>query len=96
MAKAKNESIKLEKKKISKFLSPKVKISCDHLEHPLKKLLLMFQHIKTMTKKISNFNWKVQALGDHAIQFYLPQKMDPAMIGEIKYFNDFIFSKQLK
>ena len=56
----------------------------------------MFQHIKTMTKKISNFNWKVQALGDHAIQFYLPQKMDPAMIGEIKYFNDFIFSLKLK
>ena len=56
----------------------------------------MFQHIKTMTKKISNFNWKVQALGDHAIQFYLPQKMDPAMIGEIKYFHDFIFSQQLK
>ena len=73
-----------------------MKISYDHLQHPLKKLLLMFQYFKTMTKIFTNFNWKVQALGDHAIQFYLPQKMDPAMIGEIKYFNDFIFSLKLK
>jgi len=49
-----------------------------------------------MTKIFSNINWKVQALGDHAIQFYLPQKMDAKIISEIKCFNDFIFSQQLK
>ena len=49
-----------------------------------------------MTKIFTNFNWKVQALGDHAIQFYLPEKMDPAMTSEIKCFHDFIFSQQLK
>ena len=49
-----------------------------------------------MTKIFSNFNWKAQALGDHAIQFYVPEKMDPAMISEIKCFHDFIFSLQLK
>lgn len=49
-----------------------------------------------MTKIFSNINWKVQALGDHAIQFYLPQKMDATIISEIKCFNDFIFSQQLK
>jgi inhibitor of KinA len=49
-----------------------------------------------MTKIFSNINWKVQALGDHAIQFYLPAKMDATIINEIKYFNDFIFSLQLK
>ena len=56
----------------------------------------MIHYFKIMTKIFSNFNWKVQALGDHAIQFYLPEKMDPAIISEIKCFNDFIFSKQLK
>ena len=56
----------------------------------------MIQYFKTMTKIFTNFNWKVQALGDHAIQFYLPEKMDPAMISEIKCFDDFIFSQQLK
>jgi inhibitor of KinA len=49
-----------------------------------------------MTKIFSNFNWNVQTLGDHAIQFYLPPIMDPRVIGEIKNFNDFIFSLQLK
>ena len=49
-----------------------------------------------MTKIFSNFNWKAQALGDHAIQFYVPEKMDQAMISEIKCFHDFIFSLQLK
>jgi KipI family sensor histidine kinase inhibitor len=49
-----------------------------------------------MTEIVSNFNWKAQALGDHAIQFYVPEKMDPAMISEIKCFHDFIFSQQLK
>ncbi len=56
----------------------------------------MIHYFKIMTKIFSNFNWKVQALGDHAIQFYLPEKMDPAIISEIKCFNDFIFSQQLK
>ena len=49
-----------------------------------------------MTKLFSNFNWKVQALGDHAIQFYLPAKMDPAIIIEIKNFNDFIVAAAAK
>jgi len=49
-----------------------------------------------MTKIFSNFNWKAQALGDHAIQFYVPEKMDPTMISEIKCFHDFISSLQLK
>lgn len=48
-----------------------------------------------MSKLFSNFNWKVQALGDHAIQFYLPAKMDTTAIEEIKNFNDFILSQQL-
>ena len=56
----------------------------------------MIQYFKTMTKIFTNFNWKVQALGDHAIQLYLPEKMDSAMISEIKCFHDFIFSLQLK
>jgi inhibitor of KinA len=49
-----------------------------------------------MTEIVSNFNWKVQALGDHAIQFYLPEKMDATLISEIKCFHNFIFSQQLK
>jgi inhibitor of KinA len=49
-----------------------------------------------MTKIFTNFNWKVQALGDHAIQFYLPEKMDPAMTSEIKNFNDFIVAEEVK
>ena len=56
----------------------------------------MIHYFKIMTKIFSNINWKVQALGDHAIQFYLPQKMDATIISEIKCFNDFIFSQQLK
>jgi inhibitor of KinA len=48
-----------------------------------------------MTKIFINIKWKVQALGDHAIQFYLPAKMDTTAIGEIKNFNDFIVSQQL-
>jgi inhibitor of KinA len=48
-----------------------------------------------MNKIFSNFNWKVQALGDHAIQFYLPVKMDDMIISEIKCFNDFIVSQKL-
>jgi inhibitor of KinA len=56
----------------------------------------MIHYFKIMTKIFSNINWKVQALGDHAIQFYLPQKMDAKIISEIKCFNDFIFSQQLK
>jgi len=48
-----------------------------------------------MTKIFSNFNWKVKALGDHAIQFYLPAKIDTTAIEEIKNFNDFIVSQQL-
>lgn len=55
----------------------------------------MIHHLKIMTKIFSNFNWKVQALGDHAIQFYLPAKMDTTVIGEIKSFSDFIFSQHL-
>jgi inhibitor of KinA len=49
-----------------------------------------------MTKIFSKFNWKAQALGDHAIQFYLPPIMDPRVIGEIKNFNDFIFVEEVK
>jgi len=49
-----------------------------------------------MSKLFSNFNWKVQALGDHAIQFYLPAMMDPRVIGEIKNFNDFIVAEEAK
>ena len=56
----------------------------------------MIHYFKIMTKIFSNFNWKAQALGDHAIQFYVPEKMDQAMICEIKCFHDFIFSLQLK
>ena len=56
----------------------------------------MIHYFIIMTKIFSNINWKVQALGDHAIQFYVPEKMDPAMISEIKCFHDFIFSQQLK
>lgn len=56
----------------------------------------MIHYLKIMTNIFSNFNWKVQALGDHAIQFYLPAKMDTTVIGEIKKFNDFIISQQLK
>lgn len=56
----------------------------------------MIHYFKIMTKIFSNINWKVQALGDHAIQFYLPQKMDATIISEIKCFNDFIFSQQMK
>ena len=56
----------------------------------------MIHYFKIMTKIFSNFNWKAQALGDHAIQFYVPEKMDQAMISEIKCFHDFIFSLQLK
>jgi len=48
-----------------------------------------------MTKIFSNINWKVQALGDHAIQFYLTPMMDPTIIGEINNFNDFILSQKL-
>jgi KipI family sensor histidine kinase inhibitor len=56
----------------------------------------MIHYFKIMTKIFSNFNWKAQALGDHAIQFYVPEKMDPAMISEIKCFHDFIFLQKLK
>ena len=56
----------------------------------------MIHYFKIMSKLFSNFNWKVQALGDHAIQFYLPAKMDDMIIGEIKNFSDFIFSQQMK
>jgi inhibitor of KinA len=49
-----------------------------------------------MTKIFSKFNWKAQALGDHAIQFYLPPIMDPRVIGEIKNFNDFIVVEKIK
>jgi inhibitor of KinA len=49
-----------------------------------------------MTKIFSKFNWKAQALGDHAIQFYLPPIMDPRVIGEIKNFNDFIVLEEVK
>jgi len=49
-----------------------------------------------MTKIFSNINWKAQALGDHAIQFYLHSIMDPRVIGEIKSFNNFILSQKLK
>jgi len=56
----------------------------------------MIHYFKIMSKPFTNFNWKAQALGDHAIQFYVPEKMDPAMISEIKCFHDFIFSQQLK
>lgn len=48
-----------------------------------------------MSKLFSNFNWKVQALGDHAIQFYLTPMMDPTIIGEINNFNHFILSQKL-
>ena len=56
----------------------------------------MIHYFKIMTKIFSNFNWKAQALGDHAIQFYLPEKMDSAMISEIKCFHDYIFLRQLE
>ena len=49
-----------------------------------------------MTEIVSNFNWKVQVLGDHAIQFYLPPIMDSRVIGEIKDFNDFIVVEEVK
>ena len=56
----------------------------------------MIHYFKIMSKLFSNFNWKVQALGDHAIQFYLPAKMDDMIIGEIKNFNDFIVAAAAK
>ena len=56
----------------------------------------MIHYFKIMTKIFSKFNWKAQALGDHAIQFYLPPIMDPRVIGEIKNFNDFIFVEEVK
>jgi len=56
----------------------------------------MIHYFKIMSKLFSNFNWKVQALGDHAIQFYLPAMMDPRVIGEIKNFNDFIVLEEIK
>jgi inhibitor of KinA len=56
----------------------------------------MIHYFKIMSKLFSNFNWKVQALGDHAIQFYLPAIMDPRVIGEIKNFNDFIVAEEAK
>jgi inhibitor of KinA len=56
----------------------------------------MIHYFKIMTKIFSKFNWKAQALGDHAIQFYLPPIMDPRVIGEIKNFNDFIVVEEVK
>ena len=56
----------------------------------------MIHYFKIMTKIFSKFNWKAQALGDHAIQFYLPPIMDPRVIGEIKNFNDFIVLEEIK
>mgnify|MGYP003843412957 CR=1 FL=1 len=38
-----------------------------------------------MTKIFSKFNWKAQALGDHAIQFYVPEKMDAMSITSGRY-----------
>lgn len=55
----------------------------------------MIHYFKIMTKIFSNFNWKVQALGDHAIQFYLTPMMDPTIIGAINNFNHFILSQKL-
>ena len=49
-----------------------------------------------MADIVSNINWKVKLLGDHAIQFYLPPMMDPRVIGEIKNFNDFIVVEKIK
>jgi inhibitor of KinA len=49
-----------------------------------------------MADIVSNINWKVKLLGDHAIQFYLPPMMDPRVIGEIKNFNDFIVLEEVK
>ena len=78
------------------ILCSKVKISFNHPGHSLKKLLLITHYFKIMTKIFSNFNWNVQTLGDHAIQFYLPPIMDPRVIGEIKNFNDFIVAAAAK
>jgi inhibitor of KinA len=56
----------------------------------------MIHYFKIMTKIFSKFNWKAQALGDHAIQFYVTAKMDATIISEIKNFNDFIVVEEVK
>ena len=43
----------------------------------------------------SNINWKAQTIGDHAIQFFLPPKLDPQVTAEIKSFHAFIVAQQL-
>ena len=45
---------------------------------------------------MKEFNWKHKLLGDHAMVFYLPEKMDTVTSFEIKCFNDFIVAKQLQ
>ncbi|NCW12216.1 MAG: 5-oxoprolinase subunit PxpB [Chitinophagia bacterium] len=54
----------------------------------LREFILMVQHQH-------NTEWKVKLLGDHAIQFCLPEKIDPFIVEQIQHLNQYIMAQNL-